>query len=155
MILPAWFCLYSPVRSWCHHPFQTSIPHALTWKFPQADFGSIHLLGFSQGAALAYAFTLFYPGRVTTLAGLAGFLPENAENWAQREKLTGLPVFISHGIRDDVVPVADARMAARVFQESGAKVTYCEDDVGHKLGANCFRALQAFYSHPKRGDCIL
>jgi len=54
-------------------------------------------------------------------------------------------VFITHGSKDILVPVDRARQAAELFDLVGAKVTYCEHDVGHKLNASCFRGLEIFY----------
>jgi phospholipase/carboxylesterase len=106
-------------------------------NFPLGDFSSLHLVGFSQGAALACSMSVLYPERIASLAGLSGFLPEGASTW--------LPVFIAHGTRDERVPVERARSAVVQLENAGASVTYCEDDVGHKLSANCFRGLEAFY----------
>ena len=113
--------------------------------FPQGDFDNLHLIGFSQGAAACYAFTLFYPELVASVAGLAGFMPEGALRLAQAERLKGLPAFVTHGTQDRLVPVERAREAVQLLEQAGAKVSYCEDDVGHKLSASCFRGLERFY----------
>lgn len=115
-------------------------------NFPTADLSRYHLIGFSQGAALAYAFALLNPQRVASLAGLSGFLPLGGEGLIQDHLLEDKPVFIAHGSLDDLVPIARARQAVGAFERAGARVTYCEDQVGHKLSANCFRGLQAFYT---------
>jgi len=119
--------------------------------FPQGNFDELHLVGFSQGAAAAYAFTLLYPERVSSAAGLAGFMPEGAKSLAVGGRLAGLPVFVTHGTRDRLVPVERGRESARILEEAGALVTYCEDDVGHKLSATCFRGLESFYKNKLRG----
>ncbi len=41
--------------------------------FPAADFSNLHLVGFSQGAALSYTFGLLQPKKLHSLAGLSGF----------------------------------------------------------------------------------
>ena len=122
-------------------------------NFPGVDWGALHLLGFSQGAALACAYALFYPGRAASVAGLSGFVPEGADALAADGRLAGLPVFLAHGTQDTLVPVALARKGASLLEQAGARVTYCEDDVGHKLSANCFRALAKFYQDPTLGRC--
>jgi phospholipase/carboxylesterase len=114
-------------------------------NFPAADFSSLHLVGFSQGAALAYIMAIQYPAWVASLAGLSGFLPDGASAWLQPDRLRGMPVFIAHGSQDERVPVARARSAVGQLEQAGAKVIYCEDDVGHKLSAKCFHGLEAFY----------
>jgi phospholipase/carboxylesterase len=113
--------------------------------FPEGDFSSLHLVGFSQGAALAYSMAITYPERVASLAGLSGFLPDGASTRLRNERLKGLPVFIAHGTEDERVPVEKARTTVGLLQDAGAEVTYCEDTVGHKLSAKCFRSLEAFY----------
>lgn len=113
--------------------------------FPRADFSRVGVMGFSQGAALTYTLSLLQPARVSALAGLAGFIPEGAEALARNRPLLGKPVFAAHGTRDETIPVERARLAVRVLEEAGGQVTYCEDDVGHKLSAKCFRSLDAFF----------
>lgn len=112
--------------------------------FPQADFNRLHLAGFSQGAALAYTFALLKADRIASFAGLSGFLPDKADVLSFGNGLQGKPCFIAHGDQDDLVPVDRARKAVEFFQKAGAQVTYCEDEVGHRLSVNCFRGLEAF-----------
>ncbi len=114
-------------------------------NFPEADFSELHLIGFSQGTALAYSMALLQPERITSLAGLSGFLPDGSSRMLNDGRLKGLPVFIAHGAQDDLVPVDKARLSVRSLEQAGANVIYCEDNVGHKLSANCFRGLEAFY----------
>lgn len=112
------------------------------------DFARFGLIGFSQGAAFNFAFALRHPGRVTRLASLAGFLPEHSEAALAAGPLAELPIFIAHGTQDGTVPIAMARSASQSLAAAGAAVSYCESDTGHKLGANCSRQLNAFFSMP-------
>ncbi len=116
------------------------------WSASQnVDASTFSLIGFSQGTALCYALALLHPARVEKLAGLAGFLPAGAETLAKPGLLEGKPIYVAHGSQDDTVPVERARQAVETLERAGAKVTYCEDQVGHKLGANCLRGLESFY----------
>lgn len=115
--------------------------------FPQASLGRFQLVGFSQGAAMAYVFALLNPGRLAALAGLSGFAPDGTIALAAGQPLRDLPVFIAHGTLDELVPVEKARLSAELLQEAGADVTYCEDEVGHKLSADCFTSLETFFQH--------
>ncbi len=112
--------------------------------FPTADFSNLSVVGFSQGAALAYSMALLFPQRVRTVAGLSGFMPDGAEALARNRPLQGKPVFVAHGRQDDLVPVTRARQTVDLLEQAGAQVSYCEDDVGHKLSLSCFRGLEAF-----------
>ncbi len=116
-----------------------------TVNFPLGDFSSLHLVGFSQGAALAITMAIVHPERVSSLAVLSGFLPDGASAWLKPGLLNGLPVFVAHGTQDERVPVERARAAVAQLEGAGARVTYCEDNVGHKLSATCFHGLEAFY----------
>jgi phospholipase/carboxylesterase len=116
-----------------------------TINFPGGNFSELHIVGFSQGAALGYTIAIMNPMKVTTLVGLSGFLPDGVSNLLRAEYLKGLPVFIAHGIEDDIVPIERARMSVGILEDAGADVVYCEDQVGHKLSAKCFRGLEAFF----------
>jgi phospholipase/carboxylesterase len=113
-------------------------------NFPAGDFSKLHLVGFSQGSALVYSMAILHPERISSIAGLSGFLPDGAYSRLEPGRLKGLPAFIAHGTDDERVPVELARKSVQVLQDSGANVTYCEDTVGHKLSAKCFRGLEAF-----------
>ncbi len=107
----------------------------------------VHALGFSQGAAAGYALAINFPAEVRSIAALSGFLPRGAENSLLSHTLAGLPVFITHGTKDETIPVEAARHAVETLEQAGANVTYCEDEVGHKLSTNCFRSLAQFYKN--------
>jgi phospholipase/carboxylesterase len=112
---------------------------------PPADFSRFRIAGFSQGGALAYSYALLHPRRVLALAGLASFLPDGAAIYLQDRRLQGIPVYISHGIKDQLVPVARARQAVQLLDQAGALVSYCESEVGHKLSADCFKGMEIFF----------
>lgn len=114
-------------------------------NFPTADLRKLHLLGFSQGAALAFTIAMIYPDFVQSIGSLSGFLPEDAEEWLSSPALREKPIFIAHGALDDLVPVIRARNSVGILEKSGAEVVYCEDNIGHKLSASCFRSMEAFY----------
>lgn len=117
-----------------------------TLDFPQADFARLSVMGFSQGAALAYTLALLYPQRVRAVAGLAGFVPQGAETLVEGRPLAGKALFIAHGTQDEVVLISYAHLAAELLARAGAEVNFCESEVGHKLGAICFREMEAFFN---------
>ncbi len=107
------------------------------------DFDAI---GFSQGAALVNVLALLYPDRIGRFGILAGFLPAGAEDLIDGRPLDGKSVFVAHGRRDDRVNVEEARRSIGLLEQAGARVTYCEEEIGHKVSAGCLRALEAFFA---------
>lgn len=103
------------------------------------------LMGFSQGAVLAYALAILQPERINRVAALAGFIPSSWMDQIDGKPLEKKPFFIAHGTRDDIIPIQKARRAATWFKENGAQVTFCEAEIGHKLSANCFNDLGSFF----------
>lgn len=124
--------------------FEALLPQ-LAAHFPQADFASFGMAGFSQGSAFSVAYAVRNAERLQRLAMLAGFLPEASE--AALPALAGKPVFIAHGTQDQTVPVARAYAARDQLTAAGAQVRYCESEVGHKLGANCVAELANFFAY--------
>jgi len=112
----------------------------------QVDAGQINLMGFSQGASLAYAFAMLNPARTGSVAALAGPLPGGWEKLAGGVDLREKPFYIAHGTKDHTVPVSQARQAAATLEKLGARVTYCEAEVGHKLSTGCLHGLESFFS---------
>jgi phospholipase/carboxylesterase len=117
---------------------------------PGLDTGQIDVMGFSQGAALAYTMLLNYPNRIGKLAGLSGFLPDGLNDEIAMHRLKGKKIFVSHGTRDDMVSLDYARSAVRDLKSAGSDVIYCEEDVGHKLSVGCFRAMDAYFDDSKK-----
>jgi len=105
------------------------------------DRGRLVMLGFSQGAAMAFAAAMTTEdGLATPPAGIAagsGHLPQG-----DLSPLRGLPVFWGHGTRDELIPVSVARADVVRLRAAGAQVQYCEADVTHKLGLACLRELR-------------
>jgi phospholipase/carboxylesterase len=109
------------------------------------DTREVDLVGFSQGAAMCVTFALAYPARVRRIGVLAGFAPPGADQFAPARPLEGKQVFVAHGLQDQIVRVEYARLTVGFLQSCGAKVTYCESETGHKLGAECRHELATFF----------
>lgn len=105
------------------------------------DFGvdekAAVLVGFSQGSALAFSAVALGAVHPFALVALAAYLPEG-----DLVRLRGIPVFWGHGTLDDKVPAQRAREDVARLEAAGAAVTYCEAEVGHKVGVECMRGLK-------------
>ncbi|MBU2611321.1 MAG: hypothetical protein KJ606_10320 [Chloroflexi bacterium] len=110
------------------------------------DAAQFDVMGFSQGAALSYTLALLYPQRVHRLAALAGFVPLGGEELSIPRPLAGKPIFVAHGAVDKLIPIERARESVAILKTAGAQVTFCEAEVGHKVGGECLRGLDEFFS---------
>jgi len=113
--------------------------------YHQMDASQFDVIGFSQGAALTNAIALLYPERIRRAGALSGFLPVGSESLIEKCPLNDKPFFVAHGTLDEMVKIEAARQSVEMLKRAGAQVTFCEDQVGHKLSANGLHALEEFF----------
>lgn len=99
------------------------------------------IVGFSQGAATAAAFAFEHRMLVDGLALLAGFVPHPSGFARTDQPLKGLPTFVASGTLDATVPPKKANEAIDLLSAAGASLTSCDAPIGHKVSAQCVRAL--------------
>jgi phospholipase/carboxylesterase len=117
------------------------------WGIANAvDTSQINVMGFSQGGAMTIVFGLLYPQRVRKMGVMAGFAPQGSDAFVPSLPLLGKDVFVAHGTLDDMVPIDLARYSINLLEEAGAKITYCEAEVGHRVSVECRKALEAFFA---------
>lgn len=110
------------------------------------EASTFDVMGFSQGAAMCSLLAFLYPERIRKVGILAGFVPGGLEELIARRPLAGKPFFVVHGTKDQMVTIERARTSIEVLEQAGAQVTYCEDEVGHKVSVTCLRALKKFFA---------
>ncbi|MBI5351590.1 MAG: hypothetical protein HZB50_03020 [Chloroflexi bacterium] len=110
----------------------------------KVDALQFDLAGFSQGAAMVNLVGMLYPHRVRKMGVLAGFVPSGLEDLMAQRPLAGKHVFVAHGTQDEMVPVDRARASINLLEQAGSHVTYCEDEVGHKVSRACMSALENY-----------
>jgi phospholipase/carboxylesterase len=106
--------------------------------------GKIVLAGFSQGAMLALDVALH---STRALAGLALMSATHiaAEQWARRfEGRRGLPVFMSHGREDPLLPFSVAEGLRETLTAQGIPVEWVPFRGGHGIPQSVVDALNAF-----------
>jgi phospholipase/carboxylesterase len=108
------------------------------------DASFFDVMGFSQGAAMSSVLAFLYPERIRKVCILAGFVPSGLEELVSQRPLNGKPFFVAHGTKDEMVTIDRARASMEILERAGANVTYCEDEVGHKVSLACLRALRDF-----------
>ena len=94
----------------------------------------IVIAGFSQGCAMALMTGLRYPDRLAGIMGLSGYLPLATTVEAERSPANaGLPVFLAHGTRDGVVPLARATASRDALTALGYPVSWHTYEMEHSV----------------------
>ncbi len=95
---------------------------------------AIVLAGFSQGGAMALHTGLRHPERLAGVMALSCFLPV-ARSVATEASAANrdVPLFMAHGIADDLIPVARVRAARDTLLGLGYEVEWHEYPMAHSL----------------------
>jgi phospholipase/carboxylesterase len=115
--------------------------------------GPVYVLGFSQGASLAYQAALRHPDLFSGVLAVAGLFP--AEFLTQADLNRAAPtlrVFIAHGTRDAVLKPAASEEARSFLEKAGFQVTFQAFKGGHELSVDLFRAILAWIGAPVDGS---
>lgn len=114
------------------------------------DTGRLFATGLSDGGTFSYAIGFSCPKLFAGIAPIAGVLGP----WRVPDESKQLPLFIIHGAKDFIFPVAIARAAYKLFSENGfTAVTYKElPEWGHAYtySINETLVLPWFESLPSR-----
>jgi phospholipase/carboxylesterase len=145
----AWFYRDNPLHLTDPESLITAMEKLETFltRLPQlypVDASRLILIGFSQGAAVSNSLVMARPELVTGVALLSGMGFQLPELIPQVMSLAGLPVFIAHGTRDEVVPLSAAQQACETYKQLGADVTYGEYNVGHKMHVQAIKDLRGW-----------
>ena len=104
----------------------------------------INLIGFSQGTGISISLALEYPDSFNKVALLSGFLPANPpEN--PPASIRNLQVYIAHGTQDKIVDFTQAEKMNAYLSSFGVQTIFCQEDIGHKIGAKCVLNLKKFF----------
>lgn len=101
------------------------------------------IIGFSQGAAMAYTMAALYPESYNHIIALSGFMPSGLDAAIRENSLPQLRAYISHGLQDDIVPLSAARQARDTLLAAGSDVNYCEGKGRHKISVECLKDIAA------------
>ena len=128
-------------------PAADSLIHLVDEVSASIGVDAVHfdVAGFSQGGALTNVLSLLYPQRVRKAAVLAGFMPGGVGDLLEQRVLAGKQFFVAHGTQDKLIPLERAQESIELLEQAGAKVTFCQAEVGHKVSADCLRGLESFF----------
>lgn len=115
-----------------------NILRMLDFLFERYPIDRSHMLltGMSDGGTFSYVSGLQEDSPFTHLAPVSASFHPMLLEVSSPERLSGLPVFITHGVLDWMFPVDMAAMAAQSFEAVGAKVRFeAVEDLSHTYPA--------------------
>lgn len=103
------------------------------------DPKQVNLLGFSQGCILSFAVALSYPSKINKVIGLSGYIdPQMMVEGFENNDFSNLQIYNSHGVVDQVIPVAWARKNQPILEKLAVNFVYEEFPVGHGVSPQNF-----------------
>jgi len=134
-----WFLPYDyehPLESFTEDRFLESeelltkqIQAMMTEKDISAD--RLFLSGFSQGGAMCHILSLRGKIKAKGVIPMSGFFPRPVTKWPLPVSLPSY--LITHGTRDEVLPVSESKVAVDFYKEKNAEVEYYEYNGRHKM----------------------
>lgn len=100
----------------------------------------VYLVGFSQGAGMAYLTGLRSPGRFAGIAPFSGWFPEEITDM-EIEAARALPVRVVHGEQDGAVPLQQSLDAVALLASHGLDVSLHTFQGGHVFPLDQFREI--------------
>jgi phospholipase/carboxylesterase len=105
------------------------------------DPAQIFIGGFSMGTIMSFAVTLANPEMIAGVLGNSGLIIEQTELVYQWQKMKDKPVFLAHGIHDQVIPVSFARRAKKLLDDAHAALEYHEYPFDHQISEESLEAM--------------
>ena len=102
--------------------------------------GQVYLMGFSQGAAMAFCTMLTAPEKLGGIIALNGrLLPEVRPYAASAAQLKDFPVLYVYGTRDTVIPISFAHESHEYLGTLGVRLEALEYPIAHQITAEGLR----------------
>ena len=109
------------------------------------DTPRIVLAGFSQGGAVALHTALRYSAPLAGVLALSTYLPLAA---TLKEEMSAanrkLPIFMAHGLYDDIIPLARAEQSRKILADAGYELQWKTYPMPHSVCAEEIADLARF-----------
>ena len=112
-----------------------------SYKF---NFENILLLGFSQGAMIAYALSINYPRFYKKVVGLSGKIPKEILQYKEKEYYLDHNFFCSHGIYDQVIKINAGRESSNWLLKKEIKHIFLEFESQHNVSPENFEKMKSW-----------
>jgi len=116
----------------------------LRQRYP-VDADRVYLMGFSQGCIMSLGASLSNPKGVAGVVGMSGrLLPSSLAHVAPEADLQGLPLFVVHGTRDQVIGIEYGREIRDTLSKLPVDLTYREYEMAHNVGRESLADVSAW-----------
>ena len=125
---------------WMDSDYITSLPRELIKSY-NVDTTRVYLLGFSQGASMAYNIGLNHPELFRGVIAFGGRMDNDlvSAEVLKKAKAKGMKVFIAHGKSDQTVPLEASQDAYRRLKDAGLDVQLNQFEGGHEVPMQTLR----------------
>ncbi len=106
-----------------------------------AEDGRALLLGFSQGGGMTYRMGLQRPDKFAALVALSASLPDPEVLRPRLPSHRSQPVFVAHGLHDQMVSMDSARRTREFLDAEGYTLSYNEYSMGHEIPVEVLRDM--------------
>jgi len=123
---------------WMDSDYITSLLRELIKSY-NVDTTRVYLLGFSQGASMAYNIGLNHPELFRGVIAFGGWFDSTMVSAEALKKAKGMRVFIAHGNSDKAVPIEASLDAYRRLKDAGLDVQLNQFEGGHEVPPQTLR----------------
>jgi phospholipase/carboxylesterase len=111
----------------------------------KADSTKVFLLGFSQGAIMAYDIAIKNPKKIAGIMALSGRMLEETRKIKVDADAKNVKYFIAHGKQDNIIDVAEADSANTYLKSKEINdLTYKKYEIPHSLSGDEFNDIKAW-----------
>lgn len=160
-IMPAWYDLYGVTGSTKEDEagIKNSQKYINALIQKEIDRGipaeRIVIAGFSQGGAIALYAGLRYPKKLGGILALSTYLPLKTTLANEIQPVnTNIPIFMAHGIHDDVISMDLCKISLNVLQSNHLAVSWHEYNMAHSVCMEEIVAIRSFLQKILQQDLV-
>ncbi len=113
-------------------------------KAYNADSNRVYIMGFSQGAIIAYDMLLRKPNKIKGILALSGKLLPQSKAIQTSLKPNENMCFIAHGRSDNVIKPIESEIASAYFKSLKAQVSFNSYEMPHSISGDELNDIKQF-----------
>jgi phospholipase/carboxylesterase len=108
------------------------------------DPDRIFILGFSMGTVMGYLLLLTRMENIAGLIANSGFFNQELESALKLKTFNKLPLCITHGTHDPIIPIENGRWAKDFFSKQNVSLTYREYPMAHEISEESLNDISSW-----------